>query len=760
MAGTYASAIAITVVSVLLGRGICLLAGRTVSPWLSPAVGFAALMVLCDAAIGLPGRAGTAVAVVVVACAVAVGIIVWRRTPWPAFSDGPVVAIVVLIVVSIPFLASDRVGLLGIGFLNDTHWHLIMAEGLRNPAIQAVAYGVGYPLGPHAVAAVFAQALGTDVASTLTGVLMATPALIGLAALGALQDIARSRRLPVAVLAAVPYLGMAWYIQSAFKEPILSLLLLGFVVVVQQARRERFANPLAALVPTAVLTAGIIYDYSYPGLLWPAAIVVCWAALELTVGGGWRHLRAIVRGLRAWLPGIGAGAVVLVVLIAPDIGRLHAFWTANSGTGAATSGGVVDSSLANLVAPLRLLEGLNVWLSGDFRIAPTDQLNAGALAGFAVVVLAFALVSALARRDLAWLGAMLAFVLIYYYVKRTSTPYVSAKTLVIPASLLVLGSAGELMRALERGRWGSVATLGVAGAAILFLVFSLQSSYLVLANAAVGPDDHLNELRALRPLLHDRPTLTLYYDDYVQWELLGDPLVSSPLLTSVIPAPIQPAKRWSYGQPLFFTSVTPATLNRFDYVITARTTANGTPPPNFHLVGSSRSYEVWKRVGDTPPFRVLPSPGQPGAILDCHTAAGRRIAREPGYATVSPQPLSFPLTPVAAGGSEQVVLHLAPGEWDISLPFTSTQAITVRGAGLDTWLPPNLDRIGTLWPVGRIRSTGSPVTLTVDMANPTLLDSTAQFFVPGSMLAVPASPSREVPLRDACGQYVDWYVVT
>jgi hypothetical protein len=757
--GTYASAVAITLVSVLLGRGILTLSGYEGSLWLSPAVGFAALMVVSKVAISLPGRGWTAVAAVVLACAVALWIVVRRPAPGLSLLDGLLVMAPVLLFLSLPFLANARVGLVGVSLNNDPAQHLLLAEGLRNPAITTAGYGAGYPLGPHAIAAVLAQALGTDVERTLSGVLIATPILVGLTALAALSDIARPRRVLVAALTAVPYLAAAWYTQSAFKEPILSLLLVGLVVVLQAARRERFAHPLAALVPTAVLTAGVLYDYSYPGLLWPVAIVVCWGALEFVVGGEWRRLRPLARGLRSAVPAVGVALLVFVVLVAADLERLHTFWVANSGTAAASAGGVAAGPLGNLAGPLKAVEGLNMWLNVDFRFVPFDALTTGALAGFALVVLAFAVVSALTRRDLPWVGAMLALGLIYLYASRTNTPYVAAKALVIPASLLVLGSGAALMRWLDTAHWRSWASVSVAAAAVVFFVYSFQSGYMILANAFVAPDNHLNELRSLRPLLHGRETLALFYDDFIQWDLLGTP-VSSPLIASHIPAPIRPDKPWTYGQPLFFTSISPSTLDLFDYVITTRTTAASVPPPNFRLVGHSHSYDVWQREGPTPPFRVLPSPGAPGAILDCATPTGRLISREHGFAEVAPQPRYFKVGELAPGGSERVVLSLPAGRWDISLPFTSDQAVTVRGGGLNVWLPPNLDRPGSIWPVGRIRTTGSPVTLSLKMANPGVLASTTHYFVPQPMAAVPATPPRTVPLHAACGRYVDWYEVT
>ncbi len=755
MVGTYASAITIVLAAVVLGRGICVLSGLRHSEWVSPAVGFAALMVVCDVAVNLPGRGWTAVAAVVLVCAASVWITIRRHAGWPALGEAAIVSAVVLVFLSIPFLANDRVGVLGISLLNDSHWHLLLAEGLRRPAIKAIDYGIGYPLGPHAIAAVFAQGLGSDVDKTLTGMLIATPILTGLTALGFLGDLARSRRVLVAILTAIPYMAAAWYIQSAFKEPIMALLLLGMVLVLQQSRRDQFARPVAITAVIGVLIAGIIYVYSYPGLAWPVAVVGCWVALEFVFGGAWRNVRTIARRLWAAAPAIGIGLAVLIVLVAPDFNRLHAFWLSNHGTGAATSGGVASQPLANLVAPLRTLEGLNIWLSSDFRFVPGDQLTAGLVAGCALVVLGFAIVSAFERREFPWLGAMLAFGLGYAYTKHSATAYVAAKALVIPAPFIVLGSGAALMRRMQSVPWRSFSAVAFAGAAVLFFVLSFDSSYLVLRDAPVGPDNHWNELRSLRPLLHGRPTLTLFYDDYFQWSLLGEP-VSSPVLPSAIPSAVQPAKAWSYGQTLYFDSVDAATLNRFEYVITTRSDAGSPPPSNFHLVGATRSYEVWHRVGPTPPFSVLPSPGAPGATLDCTTPAGRRISHEQGSAVVQAPPRNFPLVNLTPGRVEPVTLHLPPGQWDLSLGYVSGQAVTVTGGGLDVTLPPNLDRPGSLWTVGRVTSTGAPILLIVKMADPDLIPST-QYFLPSRLVAVRPGGPTTIPLRQACGRYVDTY---
>lgn len=755
MTGTYLSAVAVCLAALVLGRAVCVRCGHGGDTWLAAPVGFAALMVICQVAVSLPGHGWTAVVVLLVL----LGVAVWsaRGSGRPDGADLVPVAAALLAMATVPFLANGRVGVLGISFLNDTHWHLLLAQGLLEPSIRHLdTYGVGYPLGPHAISAVFAQGLGTSVDRSLTGELMATPVLTGLAALGLLGGLDRTRRWVVAVAAGIPYLAAASYVQSAFKEPILSLLLIGLVLCLDHGRRTRWRAPGAVLVPAAVLLAGVLYDYSYPGLVWPAAILVCWFALELV---GRRSLVGLAAGTRAALPAVGFAALVLIILIAPDLHRLHAFYAANGGSSVGTTGGVSQSSLANLAGPLRSVEGLNLWLWGDFRFSPAGHLAGSLIPDFALAVVVLALALALARREAAWIGAMAGCFLVYAYAKHAQSPYVAAKALAVSAPLLVLGVGSLLLRPFGNGFARRALGWSAAAVGALFLILSFESDLLVLRDAQVGPSQHTAELRGLRPLLHGRPTLVLFYDDYFKWELLGVP-ASSPLLPSPTPVNVDLAKPWTYGQPLDFDSIAPDQLDQFDYVITTRSLAQSQAPSNFHLVGSSRSYEVFHRIGPTPNLQVLPESGHPGAVLDCRTPAGAAVARQAGVAAVRTPPVYAPVGPLAPGGSEPGVLHLSPGRWQISLPFTSPQPVRVDGSGIHITLPPNLDRIGSLWPVGTVVSTGAPITLRLSMTDLGAMQTEtplAQYFVPQSLVAVPDVPDRTVPLRAACGRYVDHY---
>ena len=378
----------------------------------------------------------------------------------------------------------------------------------------------------------------------------------------------------------------------------------------------------------------------------------------------------------------------------------------------------------------------------------------------ALLILVFAVATALERREIVWPAALAGVALVYAYTRHSQSPYVAAKALVVATPIVALGSGLALMSQLNLARWRSWTMLAVAGVSVAYFFLAFGSDYLVLADGQVNPVNHQNELRSLRPLLHGKPTLALFYDDYAQWELLGQnermPQQGATLST-------RSARTWAYGQPYQFDSLAPQTLDLFNYVIATRTNALSQPPPNFRVVGGTESFVVYQRTGLTPPFQVLPAAApQPGAVLDCKAAPGRRISRQHGFAEVRTPPAYTAIAPLVPDQAETVQLKLPAGRWQLSLPYLSQEAVDVTGGGLDVTLPPNLDRPGTVWPVGTVVSSGAPITLTFRMTHPGLIsshDPVTQYFTPQSLVAAPAKPDRRVPIGQACGRYVDWYQV-
>ena len=61
---------------------------------------------------------------------------------------------------------------------------------------------------------------------------------MALTALGALAGIGWYLRLPAAALTGIAYLTVSYFVQGAFKEPLLALLLLGFVIALRESTTE------------------------------------------------------------------------------------------------------------------------------------------------------------------------------------------------------------------------------------------------------------------------------------------------------------------------------------------------------------------------------------------------------------------------------------------------------------------------------------------------------------------------------------------
>ncbi|HEY6729466.1 MAG TPA: hypothetical protein VI039_00375, partial [Solirubrobacterales bacterium] len=229
MIATYASAALICAVSLLVGRAVLSLAGRREWSWLEPAVGFGAVLGVTGLLARAPGH-GTSATLGVVLLLIAAAAVAWRfdyRAPG-AWREALPVALVIVLVLSIPFAIAGQWGLLGVGFNNDLGLHLAWAEWLRS------GFGPdadpGYPLGPHGLAVAMATVPGIGLGQAFLGEIIAIGVMTGLTALGALRKLSPGRRTLAAAMVALPYLAASYYAQAAFKETAEALLVLAFAL--------------------------------------------------------------------------------------------------------------------------------------------------------------------------------------------------------------------------------------------------------------------------------------------------------------------------------------------------------------------------------------------------------------------------------------------------------------------------------------------------------------------------------------------------
>ena len=761
MFGAYASVALVCAGSLVVGQAILLLCGRREATWLAGPVGLAALLVSSGLAIKLPGHGMTVaivagVLVVASGAALVLGRTSLRRPAHSVLAVGLVAAALALLAASIPFIANQRVGILGVGLVNDDMaYHLLIADWLNTHlGDMPVLVHQGYPVGPHALTAGLSEALGTGLVEAFAGLTLAIPVLTALVAFEALSGVRTALRIVAAALVSLPYLITAYLAQEAFKEPVIALLLLGFVLLLPATTSPRRAIPLG------VIAAGAVYTYSFPGLFWMAAA----AAIYLATG----IVRRAPGSRSAALWAAGAAIAVLALLTAPewsrmvDFGDFRAFRTSN------LSGG-----LGNLRHQLSPLEAFGIWPTSEFRLAAADSSHPAAFyagAVFAVAAFVIALPRWLKRYGPAVPAALGAAALGYAGARLFGTVYTSAKALAIAAPLVSLIAFGGLLAGDGPGRrrWvmGAIALVLAAGMAI--------SSFLVLRQAPVGPTNHADQLAELRPLVEGQKLLFLGRDNFVAYELRGSRPFTA-VRNYYDPHYVKPNLRLDDVFRKFdFDSVKAATLDRFPYVITTRGAYASGPPPTYKPVRETPDFVLWKRTGPVGSRRVLDEGDNPGVELDCKR--GERQVPGQGIARVFAEPPVVggtwsPASTVEGGSAVTQALNLPAGRWEISIQYDATQPLRVSAPGLDATLPANLDYRGSVpyFPVGQLSvDRRRPVSFRVEVEDPPALGRLLGTKAEAHLGAIAASPAgsggpipggaeRSIPLANACKTYVDWY---
>jgi hypothetical protein len=817
MIGTYVSAALICVASLLVGRALLLLAGRSAWSWLAPAAGFGAVLTVTGVLARAPGHGTSAtvgLALLLIAAA-AIAIALRPAADGPesgrtgrfaahrrgeALRRGLPVAIAVALVLSIPFAISGRWGLLGVGFNNDLGLHLAWAEWLRSGA--GPIPDAGYPLGPHGLAVATAAVPWIGLGQAFVGEIFAIGILTGLTALAALPGFGPGRRLLAATMVAVPYLAASYFAQGAFKELAEALFVLAVAVALrdidalQDSDVPRGSGPYGYLtsgtsltgvlrfaLPWLAIAGGVFFSYSFAGLAWPVLTAVLWS---LTLPAVRRALapRALLRFLlrpatllTILLLAALAGAATLV----GPFGFVHSF---NKVAGTNTYG------------PVSPVEALGVWPTANYRLEAPGGAHLTGLAG-AIGVLALLAGTAwwVRKRELAVPLGLAACVVLYLAALPTSGDYSHAKALMIGAPLAMLvairpllaelpffGSrrASNVQMADAPGPSAGLMRVGWGVLAVVFVGGAVYSSFLALRNAPVGPPGHGAELRAFMPIVRGKPVLYAGQDRYAAYDLLGAdthvPLVEFPD-PGVAENPEKPFDTGDAYSPIDFDSFSRGTLDGFPYAITGRAAWNSQAPPGFKRIAATPSYILWRRTGDVPENRhVLLEGTNAGAHAGCASPEIRILLANHGRASLFTGVAIAPKDRWNAGGQLQTgertaqTIDLPRGHWRLSLQYFSPFGLTLSAPGFHRELTPALDgqrpntislaNDGQFWPAGAYASRGGEVRFTVAAAEPSFLqrlsgyDDVANV---GNLVAVRAGKRHIVPLRAACSHWIDWY---
>jgi hypothetical protein len=814
MIGTYASAALICAASLLVGRAVLLIAGRTSWSWLEPAVGLGAVLTVTGLLARAPGH-GTSATLGLALLLIAAGIVVFAhrgdadgpksqarldfsaRRRGKALREGLPVAIVIALVLSIPFLINGRWGLLGVGFNNDLGLHLAWAEWLRSGA--GPIPDPGYPLGPHGLAVATAAVPGIGLGQAFIGEIFAIGILTGLTAFAALPGFGPGRRLLATAMVAASYLGASYFAQGAFKELAEALFVLAVAIGLASIDTWRKGDVpsesgpygyltrgtsmawLRIALPWLAVAGGIFFSYSFAGLAWPILTVFLWS---LTLPAVRRALaprallRFLLRPLTLLTILVLAGLAVAATLVGP-FGFVHSF---NKVAGTNTYG------------PVSPFEALGVWPTTNYRLeAPGGAHLTGLAAAIGVLALLVGTTWWVRRRELAVPLGLAACVVLYLAALPTSGDYSHAKALMIGAPLAMLVAIRPLLTELpsrrradlspsgrQIGPSAGVLRVGWTLLAVVFVGGAVYSSLLALRNAPVGAPGHGAELRAFLPVLRGEPVLYAGQDRYAPYALMGAdthvPLVEFPD-EDVAQNPEKPFDTGDAYSPIDFDSFSRGTLDRFPYVITGRAAWNSQAPPGFKRIDATPSFLLWEKTGEVPEDRhVLLEGTDAGAWVGCVAPEIRILLANRGRASLYPDVVIGPKAGWDEGGelhngeSTSQMIDLPRGRWHLSLQYFSPFDLTLTAPGFERDLIPALDgqrpntislaNNGQFWPAGTFTSRGGRVRFNVDAAEPSFLQSLSGYddlaYV-GDLVAVRAGKRRIVPLGNACDSWIDWY---
>jgi hypothetical protein len=515
--GTYAAVAAVCVSALAIGQAAICLCGARRWSWLAPVVGLALLCAMCWGTVRLPGDGVVPAVLMLVATLAAVGYLRGRvEGAREAFAQGWPVALIALLVASLPFAVEGHFGILGTSFNPDMSQHLLtaarLAEGHGSQLLNQ-----GYPLGPHSIVVALNKGLGIGLVQGFSGLTVAVVILACLTALAAFAELPFLPRTAGALLVGLAYVVASYFAQGAFKETMQALFLLGFVLALRESDRAWTDLPLRYM-PAALIAVGSVYTYSFPGLIWLGGAAVLWAIFT-----------------RPAPKALGLALLAFFVLIAPEIGRMvdfHSFETFDPN----------GAGLGNLFGQISPFEVLGIWPSGDFRLAPGDGAVPTSIYVCGIVFGLFLFISGLAKlwidRERALLSGLSAAGLAYVAARIGGTPYTAAKAIEIAAPIValtiflpLLSSARKQLFDREDGKavyfyWKFTDKATVP----LFVVAASICSLLALANAPVGPSSFSSKLSEYRKQVGEGPTLVVaspqllseqHGSPFLSWELRG-----------------------------------------------------------------------------------------------------------------------------------------------------------------------------------------------------------------------------------------------
>lgn len=678
---------------------------------------------------------------------------------------------------------TSAVQLLGAEQITAHGRHLDTSAPTAANAYMQAYFGLGYPAGSHTLLG------GTGRLVPIELIWLYQPFLAFMQALAApvlwhlarrIFGFGRGVAAVIGMLAAIPALVYAYQLMGSIKEIVaLPVMLLLWALVIDQ--RLWLRGSARAVIPLGLVAAAGVGAIGAAFVAWIAA-----AAAVLTLSVVIQRPRL---GLHGLLLRVGVIAMVGVIAALQTIRDLPN--TAGLANSISESNQTLAADPGNLLRPLRAIQALGIWVSGDHRIDPSQHATATYLLLGVALIGIVAGAAYLLRRG-AW-TALLVFGLtgvIWWALTRRGTNWTDAKMIMLTSSLAVLLALGGLGTLLPPGR--RVESVLLVGA----VAFGIAWSDAILYHERnLAPAKRFEELASIGSRFDGQgPALFTDFDEYAMVLAYGlDPDQPGFARHSAVRVGGQVASLGGpYGTTADLDQIDWQLVEQFPLVVQRRSPEQSRPPSNYSLAWRGKWFDVWRRVA--PVSRILQHIGAYadgtatgaigcGAIREAARAASQQGAQlayamrgpvvriDPQRASRSPN-WQGALTPIGIGLS-------GPGRLDavVRLPLAGRWLLWLRG-DISRPLSVYLDgrRVGSLG-----RESGGDRNYLKPLALPTAAGQHRLRLVRGGgslapgdgapsvlrriAFELPLPPGREVvrlapsKWRDLCGRQIDWLEV-
>jgi hypothetical protein len=398
-----------------------------------------------------------------------------------------------------------------------------------------------------------------------------------------------------------------------------------------------------ALIATAAATAPVGHEWGRRQVV--VFALACAAVLDTlsVVGILWLLPLALllIPVARRKPAAVAAAAAAVAVLALPALATAGRFL---SGTHVTTleSG----AELGNLVRPLRPLQIVGIWPSGDFRFEARASTATALLVALAVAAAIVGGVLAIAARAWPLLLAAASAVLGALVFVTHGSPWVGAKALAIGSPFVLLAAVcGCLGLASPQTPFSAhfrrIALVSGVTAALALIAGVAWSDALAYHDVDLAPSGQLRELERIGSRFAGQgPALMTEYQPYGVRHFLRrlDAEGSSELRRRQIP--LRGGGTAAKGEYVDLDRIDPSALFVYRTLVMRRSPTESRPPAAYTLVWRGHWYDVWQRQAAAVPLEHFPlgSGLQAAGVPDCR--AIRRLAAR-GSVVAAPKRLNL-----------------------------------------------------------------------------------------------------------------------